>query len=55
MIYPHYVDEKTLVIASSYSGMTEETLSAFEQAFDTPAKKLAITTGGKLKISVRKS
>ena len=46
---PNYVDADTLVIASSYSGMTEETLSAFEQAFDTPAKKLAITTGGKLK------
>ena len=46
---PQYVDEDTLVIASSYSGMTEETLSAFEQAFETPAKKLAITTGGKLK------
>ena len=46
---PRYVDAETLVIASSYSGMTEETLSAFEQAFDTPAKKLAITTGGKLK------
>jgi|WetSurMetagenome_2_1015567.scaffolds.fasta_scaffold39234_2 glucose/mannose-6-phosphate isomerase len=46
---PQYVNEDTLVIASSYSGMTEETLSSFEQAFDTPAKKLAITTGGKLK------
>jgi len=47
-LLPRYVDEDTLVIASSYSGTTEETLSAFEQAFDTPAKKLAITTGGKL-------
>lgn len=46
---PEYVDAGTLVIASSYSGMTEETLSAFEQAIETPAKKLAITTGGKLK------
>jgi glucose/mannose-6-phosphate isomerase len=46
---PGYVDEKTLVIASSYSGLTEETLSAFEQALKTPAKKLAITTGGRLK------
>jgi glucose/mannose-6-phosphate isomerase len=46
---PQYVDEETLVIANSYSGMTEETLSAFEQACRTPAKKLAITTGGKLK------
>ena len=46
---PRYADEDTLVIASSYSGMTEETLSAFQQACQTPAKKLAITTGGKLK------
>jgi len=46
---PHFTDAKTLVIASSYSGMTEETLSAFEQALATAAKKLVITTGGKLK------
>jgi glucose/mannose-6-phosphate isomerase len=45
---PQYVDEDTLVIASSYSGMTEETLSAFQQVFNIPAKALAITTGGKL-------
>lgn len=46
---PAFVDVRTLVIASSYSGMTEETLSAFEQALSTKAKGLAITTGGKLK------
>ncbi len=46
---PSYIDEKTLIIASSYSGMTEETLSSFNQALATPAKKLAITTGGRLK------
>jgi glucose/mannose-6-phosphate isomerase len=43
------VDAQTLVIASSYSGMTEETLTAFEQALATEAKKLVITTGGTLK------
>ena len=47
---PAFVDAKTLVIASSYSGMTEETLSSFEQALKTEAKKLVITTGGKLRI-----
>jgi glucose/mannose-6-phosphate isomerase len=47
---PRQVDEQTLVIASSYSGMTEETLAAFEQACKTPALKMAITTGGKLKV-----
>ena len=46
---PPLVNERTLVIASSYSGNTEETLSSFSQALNTPAKKLAITTGGRLK------
>src|SRR4030043_2009045 len=46
---PGFVDEKTLVIASSYSGNTEETLSAFSQALKGKCKKLAMTTGGKLK------
>ncbi|MBI2860083.1 MAG: bifunctional phosphoglucose/phosphomannose isomerase [Chloroflexi bacterium] len=46
---PGFVDEKTLVIASSYSGNTEETLTAFTEALETGARKLAITTGGKLK------
>lgn len=46
---PSFVDSKTLVIASSYSGMTEETLTSFNQALHTDSKKLVITTGGKLK------
>jgi len=46
---PAFVDESTLVIASSYSGNTEETLSAFTKSLGTPAKKLVITSGGKLK------
>ena len=50
---PAFVDARTLVIASSYSGNTEETLSAFEQALGTEAKKLVITTGGKLKVLAR--
>jgi len=45
---PAFTSAKTLVIASSYSGNTEETISSFEQAFKTGAKKLVITTGGKL-------
>ncbi|UCE97331.1 MAG: bifunctional phosphoglucose/phosphomannose isomerase [Dehalococcoidia bacterium] len=45
---PSFVDDNTLIIASSYSGMTEETLSAFGQALNTDAKKLVITTGGRL-------
>jgi glucose/mannose-6-phosphate isomerase len=40
--------EDTLFIASSHSGNTEETLSAFEQAVERGCRRLAITTGGKL-------
>ncbi len=46
---PAYVDARTLVIASSYSGNTEETLTSFQQALKTKAKLLVMTTGGKLK------
>jgi len=46
---PPFIDENTLVIASSYSGNTEETLSAFTQSLKTKAKKLVLTTGGRLK------
>jgi glucose/mannose-6-phosphate isomerase len=46
---PAFVDERTLLIASSYSGNTEETLSAFEPALKTGAKKLAMTAGGRLR------
>jgi glucose/mannose-6-phosphate isomerase len=46
---PAFVDDRTLVIASSYSGSTEETLSAFSQALQKKCKKLVMTTGGRLK------
>jgi glucose/mannose-6-phosphate isomerase len=39
---------ETLVIASSHSGNTEETLSAFEQALKNGCYLLAVCTGGKL-------
>jgi glucose/mannose-6-phosphate isomerase len=50
---PSCVDGRALLIASSFSGGTEETLTAFEQALATDAKKLAITTGGKLLATAR--
>jgi glucose/mannose-6-phosphate isomerase len=50
---PPFVDGRTLVIASSFSGNTEETISAFEQALATPAKKLVITAGGRLLATAR--
>jgi glucose/mannose-6-phosphate isomerase len=45
---PLFVDDRSLVIVSSYSGNTEETLAAFELALKTGARKLVLTTGGKL-------
>ena len=45
---PAYVDSRTLVVASSYSGNTEETLTCFEQSLARGAQNLAITTGGRL-------
>ncbi len=45
---PNYVGRESLVIASSYSGNTEETLSGFAEARRRGARLVALTTGGKL-------
>ena len=45
---PGHIGKNTLAIASSYSGNTEETLSAFEQIGQTGAKMVVIASGGKL-------
>ena len=45
---PSYVDEHTLVICSSYSGNTEETISACYDAINKNAKVIVISSGGKL-------
>lgn len=45
---PGWIDERTLVILSSYSGGTEETLTAASQAIERNALCVAITSGGKL-------
>jgi glucose/mannose-6-phosphate isomerase len=45
---PSFVDGASLVIASSYSGNTEETLSAFGNADQKQAKIVGIAAGGKL-------
>jgi glucose/mannose-6-phosphate isomerase len=51
---PLLVDGRTLLIASSYSGNTEETLSAFQAALSASGgKKLVITTGGQLLATAR--
>ncbi|WMX12809.1 MULTISPECIES: bifunctional phosphoglucose/phosphomannose isomerase [unclassified Aureispira] len=45
---PAYVGKNTLVITSSFSGNTEETLNAFEEALKREAKIVCISSGGKL-------
>lgn len=45
---PGFTDSSTLVMASSYSGNTEETLSSYEQARAAGASILCLTSGGKL-------
>jgi glucose/mannose-6-phosphate isomerase len=45
---------ETLVITSSYSGNTEETLSAYQSALENKCSLLAMTTGGKLAADAEK-
>jgi glucose/mannose-6-phosphate isomerase len=45
---PGFAGRRTLVVASSYSGDTEETVSAYRDARRRKAKIIAITSGGKL-------
>ncbi len=45
---PAWVSKDTVVICSSYSGNTEETLSAFQQALGKKCKLLAVASGGEL-------
>lgn len=45
---PNFVDEHTLVIASSYSGNTEETLFALEKCQAKGAEIACVSSGGKL-------
>ena len=45
---PAFVDESTLVIVSSYSGNTEETVQAMDTAMKRKAKIVCVTSGGKI-------
>jgi glucose/mannose-6-phosphate isomerase len=45
---PNFVNPHTLVIVSSYSGNTEETVSCFEMALKKNAKICCVTAGGKV-------
>ena len=52
-LLPNWVNEKTLVICSSYSGNTEESLSAYEDALKKGAMICGISTGGKLSENIQ--
>jgi glucose/mannose-6-phosphate isomerase len=45
---PNFVNQNTLVIASSYSGQTEETLTAVKESHKRGAEIVVITSGGEL-------
>ncbi len=45
---PNFVDSSSLVFVSSYSGNTEETISAFEDASKRKAKIICISTNGQV-------
>jgi len=50
---PGWTGPSTLVLASSYSGNTEETLAAYEQAVSRGAPRMVATTGGALAARAR--
>lgn len=51
---PSYVDDSTLVFALSYSGNTEETLSAYNSAKEKDAFLIVISSGGGLQECAQK-
>lgn len=51
---PQFVNQNSLVIISSYSGQTEETLSCFKEALAKKAKILCLSGGGRLKTLAHK-
>jgi len=46
---PNYINEETLFIACSFSGNTEETLTALSSALEKGAQVVGVTSGGTLK------
>lgn len=50
---PSWVGKETAVLCSSYSGNTEETLSCYQAAGEAGARRIALTTGGKLAEAAR--
>jgi len=52
---PKFVDENSLVFAVSYSGNTEETLSALKRCLEAKARVIALTSGGKFAALAREN
>lgn len=50
---PNWVNKKTLVLCSSYSGNTEETIQALDDAVKKNAQICGITTGGKIGVKIK--
>lgn len=53
--FPKFVGKQTLVIISSYSGNTEETVSAYKDAIQRKAKIFCITSGGEVEKIAKKN
>jgi len=52
---PQFVGEKTLVVTCSYSGNTEETISAYHDALFRKANIACITSGGEIESKAKKN
>lgn len=52
---PEFADEHTLLIVSSYSGNTEETLHAMEDGIKRNCKIVCITSGGSMQVIAKKA
>ena len=52
---PNWVNERTLLVISSYSGNTLETLEAYKQSLSIGCKRVVITCGGILKEAAEKN
>ena len=52
---PKYVGPSTLVIVSSYSGGTEETVASYHEAMKRKAQVVCITSGGEIAALARKN
>lgn len=52
---PSWVNERTLVVVSSYSGNTLETLESYKQTLKIGCKRIVITSGGMLEKLAKKN